>query len=592
MSSHDYYSGGNKSLPNPNPSRTPDPYQSSSAPYGSSNPPAYSSQPYLGLDDPRTAGGSGSSSDTPRPAAGGPSPFDTVFDDHVYPMNSQQNQTRTPGGGGSYANSNASRQQQQDTAYYGSGGGGGAAGPGPGGVSRMNSDDRMTSADDIPLQDRHRQKDDAEANDHVYDSNGALPGGSGSRRRRPDQRKIRFGELGMLGSGKKKIAWVCYIFSIIQGAVFIGEIVNNAQLTGSPIMIKPQFNPMIGPSTWVLINMGARYVVCMHHVDKVVNSVTNNIKWPCPNTTTTDALCSLSELCGFSGIPEPPYGQFPNTPLTSIPASVPAPNQWFRFITPIFMHAGLIHIGFNLLLQLTIGRDMERSIGTLRFFLVYMSAGIFGFVMGGNFAATGIASTGASGSLFGIIALTLLDLLYSWKDRKNPTKDLLFIFLDVAISFVLGLLPGLDNFSHIGGFLMGLALGVCILHSPNSLRRRIGTDDPPYSSVQDSRSRVSGSQTAPPFFKNPVGFFKGRKPLWWLWWLIRAGALILVFVSFVLLLNNFYVTRVECGWCRYLSCIDINNWCDIGNLKIENITNNTSPSPPQLLLRGMATNLF
>jgi membrane associated rhomboid family serine protease len=46
---------------------------------------------------------------------------------------------------------------------------------------------------------------------------------------------------------------------------------------------------------------------------------------------------------------------------------------------------------------------MEKSIGSIRFFLVYISSGIFGFVMGGNFAATGIASTGASGSLFGII---------------------------------------------------------------------------------------------------------------------------------------------------------------------------------------------
>lgn len=582
MSSQDYYSGASKSLPNPNPSRTPDPYQSSSpAPYAPSNPPAYSSQPYLGLDDPRTAAAESSSSGTSRPVAGGPSPFDTVFDDHVYPMNGQRNQTPTPGG-------NAGRQQQ-DTTYYGGGG------AGPGGVSRMNSDDRMASADDIPLQDRHRHKD-AEANDHVYDSNDAPPGGaaagSGSRRQRPDQRKIRFGELGMLNSGKKKIAWVCYIFSAIQVAVFIGEIVKNTQLTGSPIMIKPQFNPMIGPSTWVLINMGARYVVCMHHVDKVVNAE-KKIQWPCPNTTTTAADCSLGELCGFGGVPEPPYGNFSGVPLTKIPASVPAPNQWFRFITPIFMHAGLIHIGFNLLLQLTIGRDMEMSIGTLRFFLVYMSAGIFGFVMGGNFAATGIASTGASGSLFGIIALTLLDLLYSWKDRKNPTKDLLFIFLDVAISFVLGLLPGLDNFSHIGGFLMGLALGVCLLHSPNSLRRRIGTDDPPYTPVQDGRARVTGSQTAPPFFKNPVGFFKGRKPLWWVWWLIRAGALLLVFVAFVLLLNNFYVTRVHCEWCKYLSCLNINGWCDIGNLQIvEDPPKTTSTPSPQLLLRSMATNLY
>jgi membrane associated rhomboid family serine protease len=317
-------------------------------------------------------------------------------------------------------------------------------------------------------------------------------------------------------------------------------------MTGTPIMIQPSFNPMIGPSTYILINMGARFVPCMHNVQGVQSS-TVKIDWPCPNTTTSDPTnpsqqCTLSDLCGFGGVTEPLYDGDIN--------QSPQPNQWFRFITPIFLHAGLVHIGFNLLLQLTMGREMEKAIGSIRFFLVYLSSGIFGFVMGGNFAATGIASTGASGSLFGIIALTLLDLLYSWKDRRNPVKDLLFIGLDIVISFVLGLLPGLDNFSHIGGFLMGLALGVCVLHSPNALRRRI--DEPPYSSVEGN---FQNTGTSPSFLKNPVGFFKGRKPLWWLWWLLRAGALVAVTVVFILLLNNFYVYRVTCSWCKYLSCL-------------------------------------
>ena len=311
-------------------------------------------------------------------------------------------------------------------------------------------------------------------------------------------------------------------------------------------MIHPSFNPMIGPSTYVLINMGSRFVPCMHNIPAVQGS-TIKIDWPCPNTTTNDAdaasqQCTLSQLCGFGGVPEPKYDGNED--------QKPEPNQWFRFIVPIFLHAGLIHIGFNLLLQLTLGKEMERAIGSIRFFLVYMSSGIFGFVMGGNYAATGISSTGASGSLFGIIALTLLDLLYSWKDRRSPVKDLTFIFLDVAISFVLGLLPGLDNFSHIGGFLMGLALGISVLHSPNSLRRRIG-EDASYASVNAGYV----NSTSPNFLRNPVGFFKGRKPLWWGWWLLRAGALIGVTIVFIVLLNNFYKYHNTCGWCKYLSCL-------------------------------------
>ncbi|THV92243.1 rhomboid-domain-containing protein [Aureobasidium pullulans] len=365
-----------------------------------------------------------------------------------------------------------------------------------------------------------------------------------------------------------RVTWVCYFLTLVQIIVFIVEIAKNAVLTKSPIEIHPQFNPMIGPSPYVLINMGARYQPCMHNMHNVQDRAAGNISWPCPwatSNTGDDAKCTLSQLCGFGGVPEPHAGG-------SI-TDHPYPNQWYRFIIPIFLHAGIIHIGFNMLLQMTLGRDMERSIGSVRFTLVYFSAGIFGFVLGGNFAATGIASTGCSGSLFGIMALTLLELLYTWRERQSPIKDLMFILVDVIISFVLGLLPGLDNFSHIGGFLMGLVLGICLLRSPNALRRRTGEDEPPYSSVgAPAATQDAASQGLRVFIKQPAGFFKGRRAMWWVWWIVRALALLGVLIGFIVLLKNFYVWRTGCTWCKYLSCIDVNNWCDVGNLQFSNTT--------------------
>ncbi len=158
--------------------------------------------------------------------------------------------------------------------------------------------------------------------------------------------------------------------------------------------------------------------------------------------------------------------------------------------------------------------------------------------------------SGASGCLFGMLALDLLGLLYTWKERRSPGKDLAYIILGVVISFVLGLLPGLDNFSHIGGFLMGLVLGICLLHSPNALRQQIGQGEPPYRPVAtNAKSAVTN------FVRQPLGFFQGRKAFWWVWWLFRAGALIGVLVAFIVLLNNFYKYRTECKWCKYLSCL-------------------------------------
>ncbi|CAK4032119.1 rhomboid family membrane [Lecanosticta acicola] len=359
-----------------------------------------------------------------------------------------------------------------------------------------------------------------------------------------------------------KITWVVYVLTLAQLIVFIAEIIRNAVLTKSPIEIHPSFNPMIGPSPYVLINMGARYQPCMHTMPGVQNA-SQSISWPCPNATATtgdSVTCQLSDLCGFSADLNPKVG--------GSLSDKPAPDQWWRFIVPIFLHAGIIHIGFNLLLQLTLGRDVELLIGSVRFAILYFAAGIFGFVLGGNFAATGIASTGCSGSLFGILAITLLDLLYHWKERDSPIKDLMFIIVDVLIAFVLGLLPGLDNFSHIGGFLMGLVLGICLLRSPHAISRRTSQDiSAVYSQVARQNDRNNGLRS---FIKNPLGFFKDRRGVWWAWWLVRAAALLAVFIAFILLLKNFYVWRNGCTWCKYLSCLPIKvggtDWCNVGNL--------------------------
>ena len=409
-------------------------------------------------------------------------------------------------------------------------------------------------SDDIPLRS-HSQK--GRASPYPQDQFRYEPGGMNNvpaQETRPVQSRKKKKKL---FSGKTP--WVTYGLTLIQSIVFLVELIKNGNynsrpshcrltksgvLTKTPIEIHPQFNPMIGPSSYVLINMGARYVPCMRATPQIQERAVN---WPCPNSTSSDPSslensCTLSQLCGFSD----------HHSVTE------HPNQWFRFIIPMFLHAGFVHIGFNMLIQLTLGREMEKDIGPLRFALVYLSSGIFGFVLGGNFAPIGISSTGASGALFGVIALVLLDLLYHWSEHPSPWADLAWIVVTIAVSFALGLLPGLDNFSHIGGFLMGLVLGICLLHSPDLLRKRVNRDEPPYTAVSmgGRKSGDDGTVGFRGFVKQPVSFFQGRKPLWWLWWLVRAGALIGVVVSFIVLLKNFYKLHpTTCSWCKHLSCI-------------------------------------
>ncbi|KAF2822026.1 rhomboid-domain-containing protein [Ophiobolus disseminans] len=428
--------------------------------------------------------------------------------------------------------------------------------------------DPFTDHNAIPLHSKpkmdghgHKHDDDSSPIRYQVDEEG------GVRRRKSKKKKGWF---------QGRVTWVVYILTTVQVGVFVGELIKNGMLTGTPIQTKPNFNIMIGPSPYVLVNMGARFTPCMHNINSTISNKVQS--WPCPNTTSLDPKsisCSLSEFCGMGGVPD-------QSDVKSFNDRSHEPNQWWRFIVPIFLHAGIIHIAFNMLLQLTLGRDMEKEIGPLRFTLVYFSAGIFGFILGGNYAAEGLSSVGASGSLFGILALVLLDLLYTWSTRRSPVKDLLFLLLDIAIAFVLGLLPGLDNFSHIGGFLMGIVLGVCLLHSPQALRERIGNDEPPYATVDTQPLAPTGNaatQKLSMFAKAPVGFFKGRKPLWWAWWLVRAGGLVCVFIAFILLLRNFYEWRNTCSWCKHLTCLPIETggvkWCDMGGLNLSR----TDPSP-------------
>lgn len=129
----------------------------------------------------------------------------------------------------------------------------------------------------------------------------------------------------------------------------------------------------------------------------------------------------------------------------------------------------------------------------------------------------------------------------------------MILIVQCLICFGLGLLPGLDNFSHIGGFATGLLLGVAVLRAPPRIRARLespaSTDydlDAPYSSLTGAGASVGRK-------RGLIGYFKGRRVWWWIWNLIRVGCLVLVVVFMAILLNNFYAHGGgNCSWCKYL----------------------------------------
>lgn len=156
------------------------------------------------------------------------------------------------------------------------------------------------------------------------------------------------------------------------------------------------------------------------------------------------------------------------------------PDQAFRLVLPIFLHSGVVHILINMLTHLRLGVDLEKALGTLRYVLLYMASGIYGFVLSAMLSQNLTASTGCSGALFGLIGYMFIDVIVNWKVLPNPKRDLVSLLASTVISLVLGLLPGLDNFAHIGknilqhkrkkdgtklfvgGFVVGLLMGMLI----------------------------------------------------------------------------------------------------------------------------------
>lgn len=99
----------------------------------------------------------------------------------------------------------------------------------------------------------------------------------------------------------------------------------------------------------------------------------------------------MSAICGFGGF---------DTPADA--------NQSFRFVLPIFLHAGIVHLLLNVLAQCFSSSIVERQMGSVKFLLLYIPAGVFGFILGGNFALVGQPSVGASGAIFGTHAAILV----------------------------------------------------------------------------------------------------------------------------------------------------------------------------------------
>lgn len=146
-----------------------------------------------------------------------------------------------------------------------------------------------------------------------------------------------------------------------------------------------------------------------------------------------------------------------------IPAAVLQYGEWWRLVTAGFLHAGLVHLGFNMYALFVLGPDIERLFGSARFLAIYALALLGGSVLVTLFSPLNSGTLGASGAILGLMG-GMVAYFWKYQERLSGGKERLWnIIMVVALNLGIGLLPGVSLWGHLGGFIIGLGSGWLLL---------------------------------------------------------------------------------------------------------------------------------
>lgn len=147
-----------------------------------------------------------------------------------------------------------------------------------------------------------------------------------------------------------------------------------------------------------------------------------------------------------------------------IPPQV-ADGEWWRLITPVFLHATqgpffLLHILFNSYVLYVYGPEVERAHGTPWFLSLYLTCGFAASAASFAFGPWFKAGIGASGAVFGIVGVLIAHLARRRSRSAIAAGYLRGLLAFVGINLLFGFVaPGVDNYAHLGGLVAGLGLG-------------------------------------------------------------------------------------------------------------------------------------
>ena len=131
-----------------------------------------------------------------------------------------------------------------------------------------------------------------------------------------------------------------------------------------------------------------------------------------------------------------------------------ADGEWWRIITAGFLHAGLLHLAFNMYFLYFLGTLMEPEIGKLRFAAIYFVS-LIGGSLGAVLLTPNSYTVGASGAVFGLMGAAIIAMRARGIDPMQSGLGMTLL-LNLGITFVI---PGISIGGHIGGLLAGGLVG-------------------------------------------------------------------------------------------------------------------------------------
>jgi rhomboid protease GluP len=149
--------------------------------------------------------------------------------------------------------------------------------------------------------------------------------------------------------------------------------------------------------------------------------------------------------------------------------------QFFRLITSMFTHNNFLHLFSNCLSIVFIGFYAEYEIqNTTNYLLLFFISGVIGNFVSLLFSFKNI-SVGSSGAILGLCAYYLLYFLLNWNNISKSMKCCTIIFFSIIFfNLFSGVTEGskrVDIYSHIGGFLGGLAFSMFLTYRSQVLYR-------------------------------------------------------------------------------------------------------------------------